>query len=206
MSDLSILCADVGSVVQNNFAWAAGSGKSSTVDTDTSIENFAERIAEDLRSGIRVAVGFECPLFVPVRDKPSTLTRGRNGEGNRPWSAGAGAAALCTGLVEMVWVFRQVRTALGESASCTFDWKRFTAGDARLFLWEAFVSGQQKRQNHEADARAAVDAFRHALPDPSRANKIDERDVLSLVGVALMRAGWPMDQDSLSRPCLVIRA
>jgi hypothetical protein len=66
--------------------------------TGRDISVFAEGIAKDLSAGYAVALGFECPLFVPVAKAPEHLTKGRAGEGNRPWSAGAGVAVLASGL------------------------------------------------------------------------------------------------------------
>jgi len=64
---------------------------------------------------------------------------------SRPWSAGAGSGALATGLVQMAWVLE-------------------LAGEADLFVWEAFVSGTGKPvpagiTQHAADAAAAADTF-----------------------------------------------
>ena len=81
------------------------------------------------------------------------------------------------------------------------------AGD--LFVWEAFVSGgakpRVKGNPHAADAMVAVDAFVDALPDPRVANAIAEPDVISLVGMSLLRTGWTHDVKSLEAPCLVIK-
>ena len=47
-----------------------------------------------LADGIKVALGFECPLWVPVPEEASALTAGRVVDGNKAWSAGAGASVL----------------------------------------------------------------------------------------------------------------
>jgi hypothetical protein len=59
-----------------------------------------------------VALGFECPLFVPLNLQPEALTTARSGEGSRPWSAGAGCGALATGLVQVAWILRKIRQEL----------------------------------------------------------------------------------------------
>ena len=153
-------------------------------------------------------MGFECPLFVPLREDPSRLTAARRGDGSRAWSAGAGTGALATGLVEVSWILREVRRELRREVACHLDWRAFGTGGG-LFLWEAFVSGGGKPQvegnPHAADAMAAVEAFVDALPDPTSMNAIDESDVISLVGMALLRTGWTRDLESLETPCLVIK-
>ena len=108
LSELSIYCADIGSVAKGNFDWAS----SPKQITGTDIAEFAARISDDLNAGHCVAVGFECPLFVPLPEDPVLLTAGRKGEGSRPWSAGAGSGALATGLTEVLWVLREVMRRL----------------------------------------------------------------------------------------------
>lgn len=46
--------------------------------------DLALAVASDLREGKAVAMGFECPLFVPLADLPVDLTRARPGEGAKP--------------------------------------------------------------------------------------------------------------------------
>ena len=153
-------------------------------------------------------MGFECPLFVPLREDPDRLTAARAGEGSRSWSAGAGTGALATGLVEVSWILNEVRRELSREVGCHSDWASFTKSGG-LFLWEAFVSGGSKPRvdgnPHTADAMLAVDAFIDALPDPTTANAVDERDVISLLGMSLLRTGWTDDINSLEAPCLVIK-
>ena len=136
------------------------------------------------------------------------LTAARRGDGSRAWSAGAGTGALATGLVEVCWILREVRRELGREVACHLDWRTFSEGGG-LFVWEAFVSGGAKPQvegnRHAADAMAAVEAFVDALPDPTAANAVQERDVISLVGMTLLRTGWTRDVESLGRSCLVIK-
>lgn len=68
-----------------------------------------DAVAGDLIAGEAVALGFECPLFVPVPATPLQLGAARLGEGNRPWSAGAGASSLATGLAQVSWILAELR-------------------------------------------------------------------------------------------------
>jgi len=204
MDNLSIFCADVGSIRANKFGWA-GLLNLTDVVRGTCIEDFVDRIAGEIRSHRKVALGFECPLFVPLRDNPLAVNIARHGEGNRSWSAGAGTGALATGLVEVAWVLRHVAALLPNTPKATFSWEEFLVTKS-VYLWEAFVTSSAKGSNHAEDALIAVEIFHAALPDPESANAILERDVLSLAGAAALRAGWSADIDLLRQPCLVIKA
>jgi len=145
MNDLVVWVADVGSVEQGNFGWCrALSPQEDDVTSGTDIYDFAKVIADDLSAGKRVAIGFECPLFVPVTDDPVSLTKARKGEANRPWCAGAGSAVLATGLAECVWIFERIRCLARVPVQPTFHWEQCISREANLFIWEAFVTGTAK--------------------------------------------------------------
>lgn len=84
-------------------------------------------------AGVKVARGFECPLWVPVPDDPSGLTAGRAADGNRAWSAGAGASALAAGLTETAWILRQISLGLRDRRaslpSAYLEWREFARAD-----------------------------------------------------------------------------
>ncbi len=198
-------CADIGSVKSGRFGWFGLAPDGSSVPGRT-IEDLASAVAEKITAGEKVALGFECPLFVPVRTEPMLLTSARNGEGNRSWSATAGCCVLGTGLVEVQWLLASIRANVSESATAFLDWHSFVKSNGGLFLWEAFVSGKAKGNGHAHDAEIAVRAFRAALPNPPLANAITEQSVFSLVGAGMLRAGWSSNVQLLSEQCLVIKA
>ena len=210
MRSLAVYCADVGSVKRGRFGWARGQPQSDDYLLGTSIEKLVRAVADDLRSGALVALGFECPLFVPLREHPEELTNGRRGEGNRPWSAGAGCAALATGLTQVLWILRRLKQELADGLPSYLRWDQTPEDGPGLFLWEAFVSGGAKATGdgnlHPHDAKLAVEVFLRALPDVDHENAIHEADVQSLVGAALLRSGWTNDVGVLAESCLVIRA
>lgn len=173
--------------------------------TGRNIGELADGIAEDLSDGLRVAVGFECPLFVPVADNPQRLSCAREGEGSRPWSAGAGPAVLAAGLTQCVWVFARVGQKAQIPVRPTFDWRRFDAGEANLLIWEAFVSGASKTGSHADDAQAAASTFCDRYPDGLEPSALRAENPYSLAGAALLRAGLTADLSILSEPCVVIR-
>ena len=72
---LVLHCADIGSVKKGNFGWARLSEDAgATCSTGRDIGQFVERVADDLNAGAHVALGFECPLFVPLsKTRPACL-------------------------------------------------------------------------------------------------------------------------------------
>jgi hypothetical protein len=205
---LFIYCADIGSVRKGNFGWArlAADEPGASCTTDSSISRFAEAIAADLNSGGHVAVGFECPLFVPLPEEPEGLTSERPGEGDRAWSAGAGAGSLAAGLTETVWILDRVKRHVSVEPTVFIEWQAFRAADGGLFIWEALVTKAAKADTHHGDAELAVMSFQQSLPNPERSNAVVVNGhVRSLFGAALLQAGFVKDLKWLSRSCLVIR-
>ncbi len=88
MDNLSVFCADVGSISAKKFGWAAKLWGQAEIIKGTDIESFTVLISESILRNEKVALGFECPLFVPMRQDPKRVNSARFGEGNRSWSAG----------------------------------------------------------------------------------------------------------------------
>jgi hypothetical protein len=205
---LAIYCADIGSIPNRRFGWAH-----TDVDTDqierhrggTEIAEMVDAVSEDLAANRPVALGFECPLYVPVPEQPLRLGTARIGEGNRSWSAGAGAGAMATGAVQVAWILDQLRRR-APNAKPFVDWNQFTRAGQGLFIWEAFVTDRAKAATHVDDATIAAAAFRSALPDVTGANAVTADRPLSLLGAALLWSGWSDDIALLHAPCLVIKA
>lgn len=199
---LVVVCADIGSVARGNFGWWSSAGARGELPS-----TLALHVAALLNSPSPVALGFECPLFVPLVEDEACLTNARPGEGSRPWSAGAGSGSLATGLVQVAWVLQAIRAQLVRPESAFIDWPSFVASGTGLFLWEAFVSGTKKQGSHISDAEVGAQAFARALPDPISENAvICKSPVHSLVGAALLRSGWSSNLAVLAEPCLVLRA
>ena len=188
--DCLVVCADIGSVPNRKFAWAASTG-----ETEESTDDLAARVAEALASGKRVALGFECPGWVPVPTISADLGRGRAGEGGHPWSGGPGAAVLATGLAQISWILRAVnQPPLGVSATTV---RSAWGEDKPLLLWEAFVAGDRKpvesAGGHKADAAAGVEAFLRGAtlaPTPGEHNSTSEATEGSPLNVLALLASW----------------
>jgi hypothetical protein len=211
---LVVYCADIGSVPNKRFGWARTTADSNGTEIHASgpdIDELLGCVAEDLGRGKRVALGFECPLFVPVPNDPLALGKARCGEEDRPWSAGAGSGAMATGLTQVAWVLSGLRPLVPDATDLYLDWPSFKTAKRGLFLWEAFVSGKAKAQAkdnvdpHVQDARAAVREFRALLPDLHEASAVTSKRPLSLVGAAVLWSGWATDLALLRSACLVIK-
>ena len=200
---LVVWSVDIGSVSKNHLGWCrAVSAQDFNVGTE--IMKLAIGIAEDLSAGWQVALGFECPLFVPVAKDPENLTKARQGEKDRAWSAGAGSSVLATGLVESVWIFEKIREHTQVNISPTFTWSCITSGQCNLFVWEALISKSSKGASHCDDARIAAQAFWSEYPAIEKANAVTALNPYSLAGAALLRAQLSSDIKLLSTPCVVI--
>jgi hypothetical protein len=147
MERLAVYCADVGSIEQGNFGWARRAVPAAAVEEEfggaTEIAELVRAVSADLAAGLPVALGFECPLFVPVPDDPTRLGSARRGEGSRPFSAGAGTGALVTGLVQATWVLAEVRRRRPDD-DVFLEWDAFEAAGRGLLLWEAFVTAEER--------------------------------------------------------------
>jgi hypothetical protein len=204
---LSIHCADIGSFAKNKFGWARGisAGRELAITGGSNIKDLVDSVICDLNAGYYVALGFECPLYVPISDDPQCLTSARPGEGSRAWCAGAAAGALAVGLTETVWILEKIRQHLQSDVSPFLEWQAFRSNGSGVFLWEAFVSAESKGQSHQDDASIAVRAFAAAYPNIDAANAVRGDNVHSLIGAALLRSGWSSDLGLLAQPCIVIR-
>ena len=197
---LAIVCADVGSVSRNNFGWFSTAGEEGTLPSE-----LVGHVSTLLNEKRPVALGFECPLFVPLRADERTLTAAREGEGKRAWSASAGACAMATGISQLVWILEHIRTR-ALSANSFLEWAPFDQSGMGLFLWEAFVSGSDKTGDHVGDAKRACTTFKSLMPDIEAANFIKPSTAVhSLAGAALLRTGWSGDLSLLSKPPVVIK-
>jgi hypothetical protein len=208
MNDLIVWAADVGSVRHNRFGWCRALRQQEGIEVTlgTDIHAFATGVADDLSAGKRVAIGFECPLFVPVTDDPVSLTSARPGEANRPWCAGAGSAVLATGLTECVWIFEEIRRLARVPIRPTFYWEQCISREANLFIWEAFVTGAAKTTSDQDDAEIAACTFWAKYPEIAEANAVTAQNPYSLVGAALLRSRLTDDLRVLFEPCIVIKS
>jgi hypothetical protein len=218
--DLAVYCVDAGSVLRDptSFGWARAVGadhKYPMRGSDDDISKLVKRLTKDFTERRPVALGFECPLYVPVPEDHTMLGTARSNEGDRAWSAFAGAYVLATGLVQAAWVLSEIRPR-HRRRQVFLDWTDFWTKANRtrraelLFLWEAFAPKQGETRDdptaHVNVAKRAVRCFTESLPDPRIHNAVSvEGPSLSLIGAAAIWSGWSNDPDLLKRQCLVLR-
>lgn len=205
--DMMVYCADVGSVMSKKFGWASVQpADPHATEGSTSLDDLAAHLLEDLAANRKIALGFECPLWIPIREEPVDLTKGRAIDGGRAWSAAGGIGSLGVGLVEVVWLLRELRRKAPHSVQFFLDPEDFRASSSSILLWKAFVTGGAKHQGdgevHVEDARIGARDFIDRWPDLSIEAP---EEVYSLVGAALLRTGWSDDPRLLGTPCLVVR-
>lgn len=206
---------DIGSVRRpGGFAWSAPDGTPRGSDDPSTL---GVLLVETLNSGGRVALAMECPLSIPTPSVDGEawrdLGRGRQGDGNRAWSAGAGAGSLATGLVQLTWLLRYLAEYCPMPPTVTTQPERLD--DAQLFLAEAMVTSDGKPepidglQDH-ADAVAAARRLEELLT--AHASGAVESDVVcrphrpfNLAAAAALHAGLCIDPDELAREVLVAK-
>jgi hypothetical protein len=156
--DVVVYCADVGSIAQRRFAWARGT-PGSRIEEDfgggDEIADLVEEVVRDLDDGQLVALGFECPLFVPVPEDPQDLGRARPIDRDRSSSAGPGIAVLGVGLVQVPWILRAIRSSRGATPSY-LRWEPTTFERPGLF-----------RTRGTSTTKSLRAARRHPTPDVS---------------------------------------
>ena len=191
-----------------NLGWAL-SGPTPSDGTD--LDDCIAAVAAALQTG-PVALGFEAPMFVPLRDNPTILTKARCGEAlqgiSRPFSASAGATVLVTALVVVPYVLSRLRELMPR-ARATMDWRSPFGDHAELLLFEAFVTNQRKSTDtrHVEDAHLAIAKFQTGMQDPAGfTSAVVEQDCLNLLAASMLRTGWVTDPAVLAEPCLVVRA
>src|SRR5919205_792441 len=113
---------DVGSCRKGNFAWACiGPDQEASPTASPNINELITSLQEDLTIGLSLALGFEAPLFVPIPEDPNDIGRARAGEGDRAFSAGAGASAALIGFQQAAWIMARVKDSIGRHVVIT-DW------------------------------------------------------------------------------------
>ena len=215
-SPLAVYAVDAGSLPAGRFAWCRLTlGADAPTAQGRWPDELAAALASDLTGGA-VALGIEAPLWWPVPPRQGDLGKARRGEGDRPWSAGAGATITPTAVTQLAWILREVakRCVL---ARPTFATERVVvdprAGD--LLLWEAFVSRRGERGDtarHSHDARAAAQEFVRRAHDLPAAGSFPsdviapDGDVLNLAAAAATLAGLDLPSGAMTATTTVVTA
>jgi hypothetical protein len=186
---MNIAVVDIGKPGAN-FGWAM---VGDTMAEGNDIDVCVQTLAAALRNG-PLALGFEAPMFVPIRTDPKRLTAARSGEfgkglPSRPFSASAGATSLVTGLVVVSYILATLRPLVPE-ATATLDWRLPPVGPGRLMLFEALITDQRKTADtrHVEDAHLAIAVFQRGMRDPANFESSVEKPIcLSMLGAITLR-------------------
>ena len=213
------MAVDIGSVASlSKFAWAAFDAPGrDVIEHGVNPESAVSALVSGLLEGAQAVLLLEAPMSVPVPDgQPGAwhgLGKARSGEGNRPWSAGAGAGALATGLAQGAWMLRQIAALVPGLAVTTQsgDWQ---GGGAQLLLGEAFITAAGKPEplavsEHLADAAAAGLALLEMLDSPAAlASSVccSPRESFNLLAAMALWAGLRIGSDELQAEVLVVSA
>jgi hypothetical protein len=216
---MRVVAVDIGAVgPPSRFAWAEFDAPGHEVAaTGDDPESAVSALVTSLAGDGQAVLLLESPMSVPVprgpRETWRLLGKARHGEGNRPWSAGAGSTVLATGLAQGAWILRQLTVALPGLAATTQPgpWQRQAAP---LLLGEAFVCAAGKpvpgsASRHAADAAAAGRAFVELLADspPLTSNVCcSPQDSFNLLAAMALWAGLRIDPGELKEEVLVIAA
>lgn len=212
MKDLRIYAIDIGTLKTSkkrpvsNFGWASAPSEGLISLQGSDIHPLAENLASELSQARPIALGFEAPLFLRIRQDPGELTSARTVDQGKAWSAAAGLGSFGVASVQVPWLMRSIASQITSPIPCFLDWEAFQAAEQGLFIWEAFVSGDAKGKSHMEDAAIAVKAFQAALPNPTLNRPAEQGLIINLAGCALLWSGLSADQNLMHEPCLVIKA
>ena len=203
---MHVAVIDIGSPKKNSLGWAVIGEKT---DCGSDLDKCIKALAHVLQAS-PLALGFEAPMFVPMRKVPVHLTKARDGEGNRAFSATAGVSALGTSTVVVPYVLRGLRKAVPD-VTATLDWRGWPCDPTeprRMLLFEAFVTSQNKKTDtrHVEDAQLAAEELYTKLGSKEEIkSSVTVDECFSILGAMMLRTGWSTDASVLSESCLVVR-
>jgi hypothetical protein len=208
-----VACLDVGSPKEGNVGWAILHGTGGGTGGD--LHAFVNALAGHLVAGRTVAVGFECPLYVPKRADPAAMTNCRVGEKGLNWCGGPGASVLATGLAQVNWCLARIAEQ-APGIQGTTRWDDLTDRRAHLYCWEAFITSRagveialeddNRIPLHEQDALCGALAFLRAIAHGGApASDLGDEAAVSLVGLHLLETRLATDTSLLSEPCAVLK-
>ncbi len=209
-----IACVDVGSPKAGSVGWAIRD--KDTVQTGQDLYGLMDALMPAIQRHRKMALGFECPLYIPLRESPKEMTKCRRGE-RLAWSTGAGATVLSIGLAQVHWVLTElIKHGMPKNRGTT-QWASWSEGDSTLLLWEAYITqndgieipvdGIRGNTAHERDAAAGTWAMWHKLQrEPVLSSDFGDEKVLSLIGMQLLATDQSKNTELLYAPCVVLKA
>ena len=196
------ICAiDVGSPKRGNIGWCLIDFKKKKETTGDKLADLIPLIGEATKKS-SLMLGLEAPLIIPVRDDEMSLTKGRPGDENMPWSGVAGAIVLALNIPILDYLFTGIKKC-NKDVSFFVNEKGFEGKRNQVMIFEAFVSGKDKQKTHIGDATYIARSCAHftkAHEYPSTVLGHEEGiEYLNLAGAALVRSGLTKDVKALNR-------
>lgn len=204
----TIYTCDIGSIRSGNFGWARCVPEDKTNPMgSTDISRLVDCLKKDMGNRMSIALGFECPLFIPVPLSDKDLCRGRQGEGSRPLFVQAGATVTTLGLHQAAWILRKIHSCGQNHFEFTTDLSKWPPSDDRqvLFCWEAFVSRDAHSRDHTRDAATAAMFFLDNEMHLRTVNAVTTELSFSLIQAVALWAGWSTNIMELHGSTLVIK-
>ena len=191
---------DVGSVAKGSVGWCHRHHESETTGRD--LDALADLISANLTDRLRVALGFEAPLFVALPARATDLCKARDGEGRSAWAAAGGLGALGVATQQTTYVLARIANAAAH-VSVGLGVDDLWNPSSNLVIWEAFVTGRAKDRAstdpHVSDARAAVvELVQRIATGAVASDVVVDGPSFSLVGAARLRSGLSTDLDLLA--------
>jgi hypothetical protein len=202
-----ICVIDIGSPKLGNIGWCLLDTQLEKKYTGSDLDELFPLLLPIIKSQ-GLILGLEAPLFVPIRQDILLATKGRRGEKRRFWSAGAGAQVLAMNLPIMVYIFSKIHFYSGQIRCCLNE-KTFSFAPDEIMIFEAFVSGSDKGENHINDAEImATSCLNHAKSGrlPSSILEIEEdTSYFNLAAAALIRCNLSDSIPNLEEYCPIYK-
>lgn len=195
----NVCVIDIGSPKLGNLGWCLINVHDDKEFTGECLDGLFPHIANLTRQK-GLILGLEAPLFVPLRADLMHATKGRKGEGRRPWSAGAGAQVLALNLPIMIYIFKKIQSMCAGVSFFT-NQKDFCAKPNEIMLFEALVSGADKGTSHVNDAqimaRSCTNYSKNQTLPPSILEEEDQVEYFNLAAAALIKCGLTKNSSAL---------
>lgn len=191
-----------------SFAWARLNPDGGAIHVSRYIHKLIQELESDVRQGYSISLGFEAPLFIPVPEDWQELSKRREGEGNRSWSASSGVNVTTLGIHQSALILKKLHESSSGRCEFTLDWRRWWPASGHqpiLFCWEAFVSGEAHNSDHIRDAATAADFFHCHEQKLEEIGAIKARWPISLIGAVALWSSWVNDLKFIHEPALVIK-
>ncbi len=205
----SICMIDIGSPKRGNLGWYLIDVSTKRESHGSDLDKAIQLIAQQLKSNA-VLLGLEAPLSVPLRDDLMLTTKARKCDGNRAWSAGAGAQVLAINIPIMNYLFKSISDSFPK-ADFIIDENDFKAAPGQVMIVEAFVSGSDKPaksksnrdiSSHVSDAqlmaRACLSFSRSAALPPTILAAEAKPSYFNLAAAVLLQCGGIRDLQLLN--------